>query len=99
MPSNPKPPPRIKLTPKKYKELCSQVWGRDRGICQICDRYTVVPDYHHVIFRSQGGSDSLDNMMIVCKDPCHNEIHHGNKHCAEYRQKAIDRMEEINGNT
>ena len=80
---------------KAYKELLSAVWGRDRGECQICGRNTVVPDYHHVVFRSQGGSDTLENMLILCHG-CHHIIHAGNHGSAEYRQKAIDRLEEIN---
>ena len=96
--SNPKPPPRIKLTPKKYKELCSQVWGRDRGVCQLCYRDTIVPEFHHAIYRSRGGGDTLDNMLLLCFD-CHiRGIHGGGKDAQKLREAAVTKMEEINAN-
>jgi len=94
MPSNPKPPPRIKLTPKKYKELCSQVWGKYRGICQICHRDTMIPQYHHTTFRSQGGSDTIENIILLCFE-CHKEIH-GGKDAQKLRELAVKiKKEEI----
>ena len=82
---------------QEYKALLGAIWGRDRGICQICYRDTIVPHYHHVIFRSQGGGDTIDNMLILCNQ-CHHIIHHGPRHSAEYRQRAVERMGKLNGN-
>ena len=93
---HPKAPAQIKLKPAQLKELKSAIWGRDRGICQLCYRQCIAPEYHHVIFRSQGGGDTVDNILTLCFD-CHHIIHHGNHGSAEYRQKAVDKMEEING--
>lgn len=86
---------RTKLTPAQYKKLCEQVWKRDRGVCQLCGRFTVVPEFHHAVFRSQGGGDEVDNVLILCHE-CHHVIHHGPRHSAEYRQRAVERMREIN---
>ena len=80
---------------QEYKALLGAIWGRDRDVCQICYRDTMVPEYHHVIFRSQGGSDSLDNMMILCNE-CHHIIHHGNHGSGEHRKLSEKRMAEIN---
>lgn len=47
------------------------------GSCEECG-YSVVPvlHIHHIISRSNGGSDTRNNLILVCAN-CHGEIHAG----------------------
>ena len=46
--------------------------------CCICHRYCGVRmEIHHIIPKSEGGSDAIDNAIAVCFD-CHAEIKHYN---------------------
>ena len=51
---------------------------RDNYTCQICKAKgkNVALDVHHIIFRSQGGTDDENNLVTLCKK-CHNDIHIG----------------------
>ena len=40
--------------------------------CEACTSRCV--DVHHLIFRSHGGGDSIDNLMGLCRD-CHEKAH------------------------
>jgi 5-methylcytosine-specific restriction endonuclease McrA len=100
-----KPQPKnkaIRLSTRKLKLVKDEVWSRDRGICQICHEYCVVPEYHHVIFRSQGGGDTLDNLLTLCWKHHTAGIHGGGKDAQELRELAerimwcINRGEELN---
>lgn len=59
-------------TNKKYVKI------RDEQQCQICRTGLPVPfgrlEVHHIIFRSQGGSDNMENLVTLC-DLCHAIIH------------------------
>lgn len=63
---------RIKLSPKKYIELKLKVFERDK-YCVLCLKEPA--ELHHVIFRSQGGDDSITNCVMLCTR-CH-ELAHG----------------------
>lgn len=40
--------------------------------CENCgDRAS---DVHHLVFRSQGGTNEIENLMGLCRE-CHNEAH------------------------
>jgi len=41
-------------------------------LCSDCG--TVAVDIHHVVHKSQGGSDEVDNLIAVCR-PCHESYH------------------------
>ena len=103
MPAHPKNKPyrinrKISAGKQEYKALLGAIWGRDRGVCQLCYRDTIVPEFHHAIYRSQGGGDTLDNMLLLCFD-CHiRGIHGGGKDAQKLREAAVTKMEEINGN-
>lgn len=51
---------------------------RDNYTCQICKAKgkNVALEVHHIIFKSQGGTDDEDNLVTLCKK-CHNDIHTG----------------------
>ena len=40
--------------------------------CQICSALAV--DIHHIIKRSQGGKDTPDNLIALCRE-CHTKAH------------------------
>lgn len=49
------------------------VWPvRDPGRCELCGHDASEP--HHLIHRSQGGTDHDHNLLQVCR-PCHDSIH------------------------
>lgn len=49
---------------------------RDNYTCQICGKKHIRLEVHHIIFRSQGGTDDENNLITLCED-CHSEIHSG----------------------
>lgn len=54
-----------------------KVKERDRWTCQNpeCGRRTLRNEAHHIRFRSQGGSDDLDNGLCLCRS-CHLRLIH-----------------------
>lgn len=50
--------------------------NRDNYTCQICGKKNIRLEVHHIIFRSQGGTDNENNLITLCGD-CHNGIHNG----------------------
>ena len=42
--------------------------------CEICPRAAV--DIHHIVYRSAGGGDEIDNLIGLCRD-CHELAHEG----------------------
>ena len=77
---DPKPEKPIRLKRSERHNLYERVWERDKGICQICKTAYVLfgTPPHHKIFRSQGGSDTMENLITACP-ACHYRIHHGGK--------------------
>ncbi len=63
-----KPGPGIKL------DVLQALWRRSQGRCEVrtCHRSAEHP--HHRLRRSQGGEDSLSNLLCVCA-ACHRHIH------------------------
>lgn len=51
---------------------------RDNHTCQYCKGKHKDPkiEAHHIVFRSQGGSDEPDNLIALCHT-CHWELHQG----------------------
>jgi 5-methylcytosine-specific restriction endonuclease McrA len=43
------------------------------NFCESCDSRENL-DAHHVIPRSEGGTDDKDNIITLCK-PCHRQVH------------------------
>ena len=52
------------------------VLNRDGYKCHICKnkKKGVKLEVHHIIFRSNGGSDDADNLITLCHD-CHTKLH------------------------
>ncbi len=62
-----------RLDPAEYERLRSQILHRDGWRCQFCGAMSNL-EVHHQIFRSQGGSDSKQNLITLCSN-CHARIH------------------------
>ena len=56
------------------KELSTAVFKRDGWMCRHCRERVCHP--HHVIYKSQGGIDALNNLITLCPG-CHRAHHDG----------------------
>jgi ribosomal protein S27AE len=57
------------MTNLPWKEIRSEILRRDNKCCQVCGK-PHSGQVHHVIPRSQGGSNNFDNLMTLC-GKCH----------------------------
>ena len=55
---------------ERNADLQIQCFQRDRGVCQVCMGCKTNLQAHHVTPLSEGGEDTLDNLITVCED-CH----------------------------
>lgn len=53
------------------------VLHRDNYTCQCCGKKNTRSEVHHIIFRSQGGTDDENNLITLCED-CHAGVHNEN---------------------
>jgi 5-methylcytosine-specific restriction endonuclease McrA len=65
--------PRLVLSGQDYEELRNRVLSRDGWKCQSCGRHKDL-QVHHLMRRSQLGSDALDNLIALCAS-CHRRQH------------------------
>lgn len=57
----------------EWRKLREEVLDRDQGLCQECKRQgRIMPgtDVDHIVPKAQGGSDSLSNLQVLCRE-CH----------------------------
>jgi len=54
------------------------VLWRDGYKCQCCKKIKIPLQVHHIVYRSNGGSDHEDNLITLCEQ-CHKDIHNGTK--------------------
>lgn len=75
-----------------YANTKAYVLTRDKYCCQHCKGKSKDnrKEVHHIIFRSQGGSDEEDNLMTLCKT-CHDAVHRGDI-ALEKRGKKIGQL-------
>jgi len=71
---------KIRLKGKKLSTLIKAVLERDGHTCQDKNRETCPGTYpldspHHIIFKSQGGEDTMENLVTLCGH-CHG-LRHG----------------------
>lgn len=59
-----------------YKNNHEAVLNRDNYTCQCCKTKKGTLHVHHIIYRSNGGSDKMDNLITLCED-CHRKLHDG----------------------
>lgn len=62
-----------------FENTKAKVLNRDDYTCQCCKGKKKDPklEVHHIIYRSDGGSDEEKNLITLCHT-CHYGIHHGN---------------------
>ena len=48
----------------------------DKYTCQCCGKKNCRVEAHHIVFRSKGGSNDLENYVTLCED-CHKAVHSG----------------------
>lgn len=53
-------------------KLRAKIFERDRFRCRGCAKQA--EEIHHIIFRSQGGTDDEANLVAICRD-CHDLAH------------------------
>ena len=70
----------LKRNSGAYKRLRKECFERDNWTCQYCKEMFNENDHplqpHHLKFRSQGGSDEINNLISLCFF-CHMELHDG----------------------
>ena len=60
---------------EEYRRVCAMVLERDGWRCQCCGAMENL-QVHHQQFRSQGGPDVPDNLIVLCHR-CHRTRHSG----------------------
>lgn len=58
-----------------YYDVRYYVFARDEYTCQVCKKKSKILHTHHIIYRSEGGTDRADNLITVCND-CHTSENH-----------------------
>ena len=61
---------------KDFYNVKAYILDRDAYNCQKCSAQKVKLHVHHIIFRSQGGTDTPDNLITLCES-CHKKLHTG----------------------
>lgn len=70
-----------------WPAIRERVWVRDGHACTRCGADDRTLQAHHVIPRSAGGPDTLDNLVTLCR-PCHGVIHQRNRSFDDVREDA-----------
>jgi 5-methylcytosine-specific restriction endonuclease McrA len=68
--------PIRKFSQKQLKRQREIAKLKKPTLCEICFKKAPL-DWHHKIHRSQGGTDTRDNLIACCR-LCHTRIHEGN---------------------
>ncbi len=61
---------------KDFYNTKAYVLHRDEYKCMKCKAKNVKLHVHHIVFRSQGGTNTPDNLITLCED-CHEKLHNG----------------------
>jgi len=86
--------PKIRLNGREMLELRQNAFARSQGQCEnsVTEEKDRCPvrfhwgsfDLAHIVSRGRGGSDSLDNVLAVCRD-CHFEDTRNRKKLVPHR--------------
>lgn len=76
-----------KNTPIRDKKLY-QSYREKHYLCERCS--SMGGETHHIKYRSQGGSDTHDNLIFLC-NPCHRWAHGVNSREARLELQEIKR--------
>ena len=58
-----------------YYDVRYFIFARDEYTCQVCKKKNKILHTHHIVYRSEGGTDRADNLITVCTD-CHTNENH-----------------------
>ena len=58
---------------KGFDDVDVAIYASQKGICLLCGKRHITR-YHHIVPRSQGGSDTLPNKAGLC-EVCHDRVH------------------------
>ena len=87
---------KVRLTGKALKKLNDDIYNRDSRHCIICETWIEEgTKFHHVIFKSHGGGDVIENGVMLCNN-CHYEVHFG-KDTQDYRERCEEYLRGIYG--
>lgn len=59
---------------KGFYNVKQAVLSRDKYACQICGEKQGKFEVHHIIPKSQGGSNRMENLTTLCSE-CHHKVH------------------------
>ena len=59
-----------------YDNIKAYILIRDKYTCQYCKTKKGTLHVHHIIYRSKGGSDEIENLITLC-ETCHKKLHKG----------------------
>jgi len=67
-----------------FENVKSYVRNRDNYQCQICkkDVGSIRNEVHHIKWKSTGGSDRPENLILLC-EVCHNKVHKKGLNCPD----------------
>lgn len=63
------------------------IWRRQNERCPICEQLFSQEtgwDIHHIVRKTQGGSDNLDNLVMLHPN-CHRQLHHSSETGSQHR--------------
>ena len=72
---------------KGFYNVKAYVLHRDGYQCQKCKTKKGKLHVHHVVFRSNGGTDTPSNLITLCED-CHEKLHNGEFEIKVIRSKT-----------
>ena len=58
-----------------YSRWVKNVYERDNYTCQVCKKRNKILRTHHIVYRTEGGTDRADNLITVCTE-CHTSENH-----------------------
>ncbi|BAY51406.1 reverse transcriptase [Thermostichus vulcanus NIES-2134] len=68
---------KLKKAPAQYRRIRRELWKKQGGICPVCGgeiEQDMLTDIHHILPKHKGGSDDLDNLVLIHAN-CHKQVH------------------------
>ncbi|MCQ6962510.1 HNH endonuclease [Methanolobus chelungpuianus] len=79
--------------PSNWQFLRKEAFRRENGHCRYCLEGGIELHTHHMIHRSEGGSDDLSNLSCICIK-CHSILHPRNTKLENaFKQRIEDKFE------
>lgn len=72
-----------------YENVRQYVLSRDGYKCRRCKTSKKFLQTHHIKYRSEGGTDTTDNLICLCCD-CHNDLHAGRWKLSKTQLKIVN---------